>query len=90
MRAVKKIALLTSGGDAPGMNACLRGIVRAALNKGWGVYGIRDAYQGLVAGGDKIFPLDWGDVGWNFREGVPSWDRPGILIWRAILSKHGN
>jgi 6-phosphofructokinase 1 len=69
MTAVKKIAILTSGGDAPGMNACLRGIVRTALNKGWEVHGIRDAYQGLVAGADSIFPLDWGDVSWNFREG---------------------
>ncbi len=69
MKAVNKIAMLTSGGDAPGMNACLRGVVRAALNKGWEVYGIRDAYQGLVEGGDKIFPLDWVDVSWNFREG---------------------
>ncbi|MDP2268462.1 MAG: ATP-dependent 6-phosphofructokinase, partial [Deltaproteobacteria bacterium] len=69
MTAVKKIAMLTSGGDAPGMNACLRGIVRAALNKGWEVYGIRDAYLGLVEGRDKIFPLDWVDVSWNFREG---------------------
>jgi len=69
MKAINKIAALTSGGDAPGMNACLRGVVRAALNKGWEVYGIRDAYQGLVEGGDKIFPLDWVDVSWNFREG---------------------
>jgi len=69
MKAVKKIAILTSGGDAPGMNACLRGVVRTALNKGWEVYGIRDAYQGLVAGGEQLFPIDWGDVSWNFREG---------------------
>src|SRR3990172_8196903 len=69
MKAINKIAALTSGGDAPGMNSCLRGVVRAALNKGWEVYGIRDAYQGLVEGGDKIFPLDWVDVSWNFREG---------------------
>src|SRR3972149_1679122 len=65
----KKIAVLTSGGDAPGMNACLRGVVRAALNRGWKVYGVRDAYRGLVEGGQMIFPLDWVDVSWNFREG---------------------
>ena len=61
--------MLTSGGDAPGMNACLRGVVRSALNRGWEVYGVQDAYQGLVEGGDKIFPIDWVDVSWNFREG---------------------
>lgn len=64
-----KIGVLTSGGDAPGMNACLRGVVRASLNRGWEVYGIRDAYQGLVEGDDKISPIDWVDVSWNFREG---------------------
>ena len=69
MSSTNKIAMLTSGGDAPGMNACLRGVVRTALNKGWEVYGIRDAYQGLVEGGEKIFPIDWVDVSWNFREG---------------------
>ncbi len=60
---------MTSGGDAPGMNAVVRGVVRAALNKGWEVYGIRDAYRGLVDGGESIFPLDWVDVSWSFREG---------------------
>lgn len=69
MKCVKKVAVLTSGGDAPGMNAAVRGIVRAALNKGWEVYGIKDAYRGLVEGGENIFPLDWVDVSWNFREG---------------------
>ncbi len=69
MTTVKKIAVLTSGGDAPGMNAAIRGVVRAALNKGWEVYGVRDAYWGLVKGGEFIFPLDWVDVSWTFREG---------------------
>ena len=40
MMGVKKVAVLTSGGDAPGMNAAVRAVVRAALNKGWEVYGI--------------------------------------------------
>jgi len=66
---IKKIAVMTSGGDAPGMNAVVRGVVRAALNKGWEVFGIRDAYRGLVDGGESIFPLDWVDVSWSFREG---------------------
>ena len=69
MGIIKKIGVLTSGGDAPGMNAALKGVVRTALNKGWEVYGIRDAFQGLVEGGEKIFPLDWADVNWSFREG---------------------
>ena len=69
MKRPKKVAILTSGGDAPGMNAAIRGTVRAALNRGWEAYGIRDGYRGLLEGGDMIFPLDWVDVSWNFREG---------------------
>ena len=45
---IKKIAVLTSGGDAPGMNAAIRGVVRAALAEGLDVFGIYDGYQGLV------------------------------------------
>ncbi len=44
---VKKIGVLTSGGDAPGMNAAVRGVVRAALSDGLEVYGIYDGYLGL-------------------------------------------
>jgi len=44
---IKKIAVLTSGGDAPGMNAAIRGVVRSALAEGLEVFGIYDGYQGL-------------------------------------------
>lgn len=66
---MKKIAVLTSGGDAPGMNAAVKGVVRTALNNGIEIFGVRDAYKGLVQGGDAIFPLDWDDVSLFFREG---------------------
>ena len=46
MKKPKKVAILTSGGDAPGMNAAVRGAVRAALNKGWEVYAIKEGYRG--------------------------------------------
>jgi 6-phosphofructokinase len=69
MKKAKRIAILTSGGDAPGMNAAVRGVVRAALNKGWEVYAIKEGYRGLLTGGEHIFTLDWVDVSWNFREG---------------------
>lgn len=46
----KKIGVLTSGGDAPGMNAAVRAVVRAALSKGMKVYGIRRGYNGLING----------------------------------------
>ncbi|MGR3807491.1 6-phosphofructokinase [Pasteurella testudinis] len=44
---VKKVAILTSGGDAPGMNAAIRGVVRSALYAGLEVYGVYDGYYGL-------------------------------------------
>ncbi len=47
--AKEKIAVLTSGGDAPGMNAAVRAVVRAGINKGFGVLGVRRGYNGLLA-----------------------------------------
>ena len=47
---MKRIAVMTSGGDAPGMNAAIRAVVRAALDKNVEVYGIRQAYLGLLSG----------------------------------------
>lgn len=48
MDRVKTIGLLTSGGDAPGMNAAIRGVVRCALNNGIKVYGFLKGYNGLI------------------------------------------
>ena len=45
---IKKIGVLTSGGDAPGMNACLRAIVRSGLVQGLEIYAIKDGYRGLI------------------------------------------
>jgi 6-phosphofructokinase 1 len=47
---MKRVAVMTSGGDAPGMNAALRAVVRTGLEYGVEVYGIRQAYTGLLAG----------------------------------------
>ena len=43
-----KIAVLTSGGDAPGMNACIRAVVRTGIYNGLQVTGVRQGYQGLI------------------------------------------
>lgn len=53
---IKKIAVLTSGGDAPGMNAAIRAVVRSALSQGIEVYGIYDGYKGLM--NEDIHKLD--------------------------------
>ena len=55
-KEIKKIAVLTSGGDAPGMNTALRAVVRSALQYGLEVYGVEDGYKGLVEG--RIFPYE--------------------------------
>ena len=48
--SLSTIGVLTSGGDAPGMNACIRAVVRSALNKGMRVMGIHKGYAGLIKG----------------------------------------
>ena len=47
---MKRIGVLTSGGDSPGMNACIRAVVRGALSVGLEVYGIKRGYEGLIDG----------------------------------------
>src|SRR2546428_2965327 len=47
---LKKIAVLTSGGDAPGMTAAVRAVTRGALARGWEVFAVRNGYRGLLAG----------------------------------------
>ncbi len=65
----KRIAVLTSGGDAQGMNPAVRAVVRTALEKGAEAYAIFEGYQGLVEGGDHIRPMDWDSVGGILHRG---------------------
>lgn len=58
---MKKIGVLTSGGDAPGMNAAIRGVVRRGIFKHLEVVGIRRGYQGLIE--EDFLPLSLGSVG---------------------------
>ncbi|WP_407370503.1 6-phosphofructokinase [Carnobacterium sp.] len=64
---MKRIAVLTSGGDAPGMNAAIRAVVRKGLYEGMEVYGINYGYAGLVAG--DIRKLTRRDVGDKISRG---------------------
>lgn len=57
---MKDIAILTSGGDAPGMNACIRAVVRAAVHRGLFVFGILGGYDGLID--DRFTRLGSADV----------------------------
>ena len=56
------LGILTSGGDAQGMNAAVRAVVRTALSRGARVSAIYEGFQGMVDGGDGIRELDWADV----------------------------
>jgi 6-phosphofructokinase 1 len=64
---MKRIGVLTSGGDAPGMNAAIRAVVRTGCDKGWEVLGIRNGYAGLIAG--NFVPLAARDVGGILQRG---------------------
>lgn len=58
---MKTIAILTSGGDAPGMNAAIRAVTRSALDRNIAVFGVRQGYQGLID--DRMIPLGAREVG---------------------------
>jgi 6-phosphofructokinase 1 len=64
---MKRIAVLTSGGDAPGMNAAIRAVVRKGLELGYEPFGVRRGYAGLMAG--QFVPLGARDVGGIIQRG---------------------
>ena len=72
--AVKRIGVLTSGGDAPGMNAAVRSVVRAAVYRGIEVVGIRRGWNGLING--DIVRLDERSVAHII-------DRGGTILYTA-------
>ncbi len=71
---MKKIAVLTSGGDAPGMNAAVRAVVRSALHKGMEVYGVVRGYNGLIKG--ELVPM-------NLRSVSDIIHRGGTVLYTA-------
>src|SRR5512133_400303 len=64
---MKRVAVLTSGGDAPGMNAAIRAVVRTGLDKGWEMYGVYHGYAGLISGNIKAMGAR--DVGGVIQQG---------------------
>lgn len=58
---MERIAVITSGGDAPGMNAAVRGVVRAAIGRGTEVLGFSHGYEGIIK--NEVYPLDSKAVG---------------------------
>lgn len=67
----RRIGVMTSGGDAPGMNGVVRAIVRMSIAKGCEPYGVYEGYEGLVQGGNLIREMHWEDVrGWLSEGGT--------------------
>lgn len=64
---MKRIGILTSGGDAPGMNAAIRAVTKTAIHHGLEVFGIRYGFAGLVAG--DFIPLTAEDVDHKISQG---------------------
>ncbi|CAK9441561.1 uncharacterized protein LODBEIA_P54290 [Lodderomyces beijingensis] len=58
----KKIAVMTSGGDAPGMNPAVRAVVRAGIFYGCDVFAVYEGYEGLVKGGELLKQMEWTNV----------------------------
>ncbi|KAL7823387.1 6-phosphofructokinase [Trichoderma gracile] len=88
MALKKKIAVMTSGGDSPGMNAVVRAVVRMSIHMGCDAYCIYEGYEGLVQGGDFIRQMAWDDVRSFLSEGgtligtarcMAFYERPGRL-----------
>ena len=84
----KKIAVMTSGGDSPGMNAVVRAVVRMAIHKDCDAFCVYEGYEGLVRGGDYMRQMKWSDVrGWLSEGGtligtarcLAFYERPGRL-----------
>ncbi len=91
-----RVALLTSGGDAPGMNACIRAVVRSALYYGMEVFGIRQGYEGLL--NDDFIEMKVSSVadiihrGGTILQSARSkrfFEDEGILCGYENLRKHG-
>ncbi|MEN3010345.1 MAG: 6-phosphofructokinase [Candidatus Bipolaricaulaceae bacterium] len=93
---LRRVAVLTSGGDAPGMNAAIRAVVRAGLAQGWEMLGVRRGYAGLLNG--EIRPLGARDVGGIIQLGgtilgsarCPEFQTPeGLRRAVHVLDRHG-
>ncbi len=81
---MQRLAVLTSGGDAPGMNAAIRAVVRGALARGFEVAGVQDGYKGLIDG--NLRPMGPRDVGGIIDRGGTTL---GTIRCEAMKTAHG-
>jgi 6-phosphofructokinase 1 len=93
---INTIGVLTSGGDAPGMNSCIRAVVRGAVGKGIKVIGVESGYEGLIHG--DFHPMGTRDVGGILQRGgtilktarsedfrTPHGQREAIRHWWSLV-----
>jgi 6-phosphofructokinase 1 len=94
----RRIGVMTSGGDSPGMNGAVRAVVRMSIYMGCESYAIYEGYEGLVQGGDLIKEMHWDDVrGFLSRGGtligtarcMAFYERPGRLIAARNMIRKG-
>src|SRR4051812_1373523 len=64
-----RLAVMTSGGDAQGMNPAVRAVVRTALNHGAEIFAVYEGYRGLIEGGERIRAVSWDDVSSILNQG---------------------
>ncbi len=67
--AITRVGVLTSGGDASGMNAAVRAVVRTALDCGIEIFGIHEGFGGLIEGAERVRPMTWNSVGGTIHRG---------------------
>src|SRR6266511_1706400 len=93
---MRRVGVLTSGGDAPWMNAAIRSVVRPGLNRNWEILGVRQGYRGLIEG--LFAPLGTRDVGGIIQRGgtmlgsarAPEFERDDLRrVALAHLEQHG-
>jgi 6-phosphofructokinase 1 len=89
-RRLKSIAVLTSGGDAPGMNAAIRAVVRTSVAQGCEVYGVSKGYSGLLEG--QIAPLNASSVANIIQRGgtILKTDRCEAFYKKAVRREAAN
>ena len=87
MASIRKIGILTSGGDAPGMNAAIRSVVRAAKYYGIRVMGIKNGYEGLLHG--DIFEMDARFVSETMQRGGTILKTARSKEFKESLPKYG-
>ncbi len=94
----RRVGVMTSGGDAPGMNGAVRAVVRMSIAMGCEAYGIYEGYEGLVQAGDLIKQMYWEDVRGYLSEGgtligtarcMAFYERSGRLQAASNLVKAG-